>query len=171
MSESVHGNAGVSPTALYTGHVWYHYGLSHPAFATWRGQLMFRALQPANRLALAMGGSSLEAMLLARHRVIDHLLDSAIERGEIVQVVEIAAGLSPRGYRFARRHSRRGLLYIEGDLPGMCTRKRRILRAALRRPLGSRRVLALIHWQALKLWFKRATYRARPLPPNDEVSR
>ena len=47
----------------------------------------------------------------------------------------------------------------------------RILRAALRRPLGSRRVLALIHWQALKLWFKRATYRARPLPPTDEVSR
>ncbi|MEO1556872.1 MAG: DUF1365 domain-containing protein [Pseudomonadota bacterium] len=46
-----------------------------------------------------------------------------------------------------------------------------ILRAALRRPLGARRVLALIHWQALKLWIKRAVYRARPLPPTDEVSR
>ena len=46
-----------------------------------------------------------------------------------------------------------------------------ILRAALRRPLGARRVLALIHWQALKLWIKRAAYRARPLPPSDEVSR
>lgn len=46
-----------------------------------------------------------------------------------------------------------------------------ILRAVLRRPFGARRVLALIHWQALKLWFKRAVYRARPLPPTDEVSR
>jgi DUF1365 family protein len=27
-----------------------------------------------------------------------------------------------------------------------------IIRAALRRPFGSRRVLALIHWQAVKLW-------------------
>ncbi|ROU02834.1 DUF1365 domain-containing protein [Histidinibacterium lentulum] len=45
-----------------------------------------------------------------------------------------------------------------------------ILRAALRRPMGSRRVLALIHWQALKLWWKGAPYRARPEPPADEVS-
>ena len=46
-----------------------------------------------------------------------------------------------------------------------------ILRAALRRPFGSRRVLALIHWQALKLWWKGAGYRPRPEPPPSEVSR
>ena len=46
-----------------------------------------------------------------------------------------------------------------------------LLGAMLRRPLGSRRVLALIHWQALKLWWKGAGYRARPLPPGQEVSR
>ncbi|MEM9248144.1 MAG: DUF1365 domain-containing protein [Pseudomonadota bacterium] len=46
-----------------------------------------------------------------------------------------------------------------------------LLRAALRRPFGSRRVLALIHWQALKLWWKGARYRARPAPPSEEVSR
>lgn len=46
-----------------------------------------------------------------------------------------------------------------------------ILRAMLRRPFGSRRVLALIHWQALKLWWKGAGYRPRPKPPVDEVSR
>lgn len=46
-----------------------------------------------------------------------------------------------------------------------------ILLAALRRPLGSRRVLTLIHWQALKLWWKGASYRARPEPPAEEVSR
>ncbi|MFW5881309.1 MAG: DUF1365 domain-containing protein [Roseicyclus sp.] len=45
-----------------------------------------------------------------------------------------------------------------------------ILRAALRRPFGSRRVLTLIHWQALKLWWKGAPYRGRPAPPGREVS-
>ncbi|MBM1220469.1 DUF1365 domain-containing protein [Ponticoccus sp. SC2-23] len=46
-----------------------------------------------------------------------------------------------------------------------------MLRAGLRRPFGSRRVLALIHWQALKLWWKGAIFRRRPEPPNAEVSR
>ena len=46
-----------------------------------------------------------------------------------------------------------------------------ILRALLRRPLGSRRVLALIHWQALRLWIKKAMFRHRPAPPQAEVSR
>ncbi|QFT61346.1 DUF1365 domain-containing protein [Roseivivax sp. THAF30] len=46
-----------------------------------------------------------------------------------------------------------------------------ILRALLRRPFGSRRVLALIHWQALKLWWKGARYRPRPEPPVEDVSR
>ena len=46
-----------------------------------------------------------------------------------------------------------------------------ILRAMLRRPFGARRVLALIHWQALKLWWKGAQFRPRPTPPDDEISR
>ncbi len=46
-----------------------------------------------------------------------------------------------------------------------------ILRACLRRPFGSRRVLGLIHWQALKLAIKGAKYRPRPQPPVDEVTR
>ena len=46
-----------------------------------------------------------------------------------------------------------------------------MLRALFRRPLGSRRVLGLIHWQALKLWWKGATFATRPEPPADEVSR
>lgn len=47
----------------------------------------------------------------------------------------------------------------------------RILKALVRRPLGSRRVLGLIHWQALKLWWKGAAFRTRPEPPAEEVSR
>ena len=46
-----------------------------------------------------------------------------------------------------------------------------ILRSLLRRPFGARRVLALIHWQALKLWIKGALFRGRPTPPHDEVSK
>ena len=46
-----------------------------------------------------------------------------------------------------------------------------ILRSLLRRPFGSRRVLALIHWQAIKLAVKGARFRRRPAPPVDEVSR
>jgi DUF1365 family protein len=46
-----------------------------------------------------------------------------------------------------------------------------IIKAAFRRPFGSRRVLALIHWQAIKLWFKGATFRSQPKPPTEEVSR
>lgn len=46
-----------------------------------------------------------------------------------------------------------------------------ILRACLRRPFGSRRVLGLIHWQALKLWWKGAKFRAHPEPPSEKISR
>lgn len=65
----------------------------------------------------------------------------------------------------------------EGGLIATLTGKRTtlsnrsILRALVRRPFGARRVLALIHWQALKLWFKKATFRPCPAPPTDEVSR
>ena len=48
---------------------------------------------------------------------------------------------------------------------------RSLLGAMIRRPLGSRRVLALIHWQALKLWWKGARYNTRPEPPQAEVTR
>ncbi|MEP4195476.1 MAG: DUF1365 domain-containing protein [Aliishimia sp.] len=48
---------------------------------------------------------------------------------------------------------------------------RSIVRFALLRPMGARRVMALIHWQALKLWFKKATFRSPPKPPSEDVSK
>jgi DUF1365 family protein len=45
-----------------------------------------------------------------------------------------------------------------------------ILRACLRRPFGSRRVLTLIFWQALKLRLKGVSYRPRPAPPTKDVT-
>lgn len=45
------------------------------------------------------------------------------------------------------------------------------LKAMVRRPLGSMRVISLIYWQALKLKLKGANYLARPEPPAQDVSR
>lgn len=46
-----------------------------------------------------------------------------------------------------------------------------ILGGFLRRPLGSRRVLALIHWQAVKLWLRKARFRPCPEAPQSDISR
>ncbi len=57
-------------------------------------------------------------------------------------------------------------------LTGPCTplSNHAILGFCLKRPFGSRRVLGLIHWQALKLWWRGARFRSRPEPPSREVS-
>ena len=125
MPNPIHA-AAVSPTAHYTGAVWARHRLAHPAFATPEGRLMLAAGQPAMRLSKALGGPTLEGLLLARHRIIDETLEAAIAAGQVSQVIEIAAGLSPRGWRFAKRHGHR-LTYIEADLPGMAARKRALL--------------------------------------------
>jgi O-methyltransferase involved in polyketide biosynthesis len=90
---------------------------------------MFESMRPATAAAEAVGAPRLEGMLLARHLLIDQLLDAAIQSGEISQVIEIAAGLSPRGWRFTRRHGDR-LTYMETDLPEMVERKQRALEEA-----------------------------------------
>jgi len=46
-----------------------------------------------------------------------------------------------------------------------------IIWCLLRRPFGARRVLALIHWQALKLFVKGARYHPHSPPPAQEVSK
>jgi O-methyltransferase involved in polyketide biosynthesis len=116
----------ISPTAHYTGQVWLRNGLSHPRLGTIEGRVLFDALHPVMVASGAIGGPSLESYLLARHRAIDALLGRAIEAGSITQVVEVAAGLSPRGWRFARHYGDR-LTYVEADLPAMAARKRRAL--------------------------------------------
>ena len=103
MTES---RTSISPTAHYTGAVWPQRPLP-PALETSAGRLMQLSARPAMAVNQALGGTSLEVLLLARHLLIDRLLEAAIERGEISQVIEIAAGLSPRGWRFAERHGER----------------------------------------------------------------
>jgi O-methyltransferase involved in polyketide biosynthesis len=117
----VSGSDAISPTAHYTGYVWARHGLSHPALETREGRLLFESMRPVNAVSEALGGVSLETYLLTRHRAIDVLLERAIEEGGVSQVVEVACGLSPRGWRFTRRYGSR-ITYVEADLPASSAR-------------------------------------------------
>jgi len=119
------GSGAVSPTAHYTGETWVRSGLSHPQLATWQGRFLHCALALPNAASKAAGGPTLEGLLLARHRIIDSLLEELIEGG-VSQVIEAACGMSPRGWRFSQRYGDR-LTYIEADLPAMAQRKREAL--------------------------------------------
>jgi O-methyltransferase involved in polyketide biosynthesis len=122
----VSSSARISPTAHYTGYVWVRNGLSPPALATPEGRVLYESLRGAMAVSRVLGGPTLEAYLVARHRAIDQRLEHAIEHGGVTQVIEVASGLSPRGWRFAERYGER-LTYIETDLPEMVARKRRKL--------------------------------------------
>jgi O-methyltransferase involved in polyketide biosynthesis len=116
----------ISPTAHYTGYVWFAHGHSHRAFATRAGRFMYQALRAPNAAAHVLGMPTLEGMLLARHRLIDLRLQQAIDAGEVSQIVEVACGLSPRGWRFRQRYGD-AITYVEADLPGMLAKKREVL--------------------------------------------
>jgi O-methyltransferase involved in polyketide biosynthesis len=123
------GSDAVSPTAHYTGYVWAKNGLSHPALSTWTGRVFFDSMRPSMAMTKALIGVNLEGFLLARHLVIDRLLERRIEAGEVGQVLEVACGMSPRGWRFASRYGER-IDYVEADLPAMAERKREALAEA-----------------------------------------
>jgi O-methyltransferase involved in polyketide biosynthesis len=120
------GSERISPTAHYTGYVWARNGLSHPALRTTEGKLMYESMRPLDTIASIVLGASLERYLLARHRAIDAALKRGIDSGAVGQVIEVAAGLSARGWRFANAYGER-ITYVETDLPGMAARKREAL--------------------------------------------
>lgn len=134
------GHDRISPTAFYTGEVWRRNGLSHPAFGTLEGRVMYEAVRPAMLASGIAHGPTLEDMLLARHRVIEALLADAIEAGRVDTVVELACGMSPRGWRFAERFGD-AIDYVEADLPAMAERKRERL-ARIAAPTPHHRVVA-----------------------------
>ena len=47
---------------------------------------------------------------------------------------------------------------------------RALLRALIRTPLMPFKIIAAIHWQALKIWVRGARFYKKPLPPLDTVS-
>jgi O-methyltransferase involved in polyketide biosynthesis len=119
----------ISPTAHFTAAVWARNGLSHPALSTHAGRAMYWSSWPLMRAVQGLGGVGLEDFLLARHVLIDQRLELAIESGRVSQVIEVAAGMSPRGWRFTDRYGER-ITYLETDLPEMVERKRAALRGA-----------------------------------------
>jgi O-methyltransferase involved in polyketide biosynthesis len=120
-------SAHISPSAHYTGYVWYRHQLADPAFVTGLGRWVHGLLRPITWGARAGFGIDLESLLLQRHLLIDARLTQAIEQDGVCQVVEIACGLSPRGRRFTARYP--NLRYIEADLPVMAARKRLLLQS------------------------------------------
>ena len=120
--------SNITPTAHYTSYVWFRHGLSHPSLATNKGRLFYHSMRAFNAVSWAVvGGITLEAFLLQRHQIIDYLLGQAIEQGRVGQVLEVAAGLSPRGLRMSQKYRAKGLCYIEADLPEMAAQKKDIL--------------------------------------------
>jgi O-methyltransferase involved in polyketide biosynthesis len=126
MSERA-SSAHISPSAHYTGYVWYRHRLAEPAFVTGFGRFVHGLLAPITWGARVGFDLDIEQFLLQRHLQIDAQLSAAIERGGVCQVVEIACGLSPRGRRFTARYPQ--LRYLEADLPLMAARKRLLLQA------------------------------------------
>ncbi len=121
----------ISITALHTGYTWYANGLSHEALTTRRGRILYESAKPWMKIGnVVLGISDLETSLLQRHIMMDHFLEKAIRDSGVKQVLELACGLSPRGYRFKRKSEFHDLRYVEADLPDMARRKKALLENA-----------------------------------------
>lgn len=122
--------ARISPTALYTGEVWARHGRSFPELSNPIGAIFYNAMQPAMMSSRWLGGPTLQDFLLARHDLIDAHVASQVEQAGVEHVIEIAAGMSPRGMRFIKTHP--SVHYLEADLPSMIAIKRKHLKAHLK---------------------------------------
>lgn len=116
------GNTRVGPTALYTAQAWRAGGFAnaelfdHPLgramyTASTVGQLLFRPMLPPYL-------KDFHTYLSLRH----HAFEARMERLAPDLIIEIAAGLSPRGLTYARRWPE--VDYLELDLPNMVAVKR-----------------------------------------------
>ena len=90
--------SSISFTAHYTGYVWYKNNLSHKAFATKQGFAFYQLLRPIEVLAKYFIGSDIKTTLLQRHQLIDRELSQLIGQHPDLQILELACGLSPRGW-------------------------------------------------------------------------
>lgn len=117
----------ISFTAHYTGYIWYKMGISHSAFATKQGKVLAAIAHPVESLAEKYIGGSMRTTLKTRHTLLDEHLTELIQLHPDLQVLEIAAGLSPRGWWF-RSHFPQ-IDYRELDLPAMAVTKQASLKS------------------------------------------
>lgn len=120
--------SSISFTAHYTGYVWYRNGLSAEPFRTSQGALYYTALSPLEFVGRRLIGGNIRDFLLQRHFLIDRRIEQAIANDGVTQILEIACGLSPRGWRFCEKYPQ--LKYVEADLPDMAQRKKALLQEA-----------------------------------------
>jgi len=117
------GSSRISPTAHYTGHVWARHELGPRELSSFEGAAAYWSIQPVMTALGRAGRATLEDALLARHAAIDSLLRSLVHEHDVGQVVELAAGMSPRGLVLTEELGPY-LRYIEADLPAMARLKR-----------------------------------------------
>ena len=126
MTQSLSEHRHISFTAHYTGYIWYSMGISHPVFATRKGKFLARLVHPLESWAEKNVGGSMRSTLKQRHAMIDQHLDQLIAQHPQLQVLEIASGLSPRGWNFRTKHPE--INYRELDLPDMAKIKTQALK-------------------------------------------
>mgnify|MGYP003600105724 FL=1 len=117
MTQQLSEHRHISFTAHYTGYIWYSMGISHPVFATSKGKMLAKLVHPLESWAEKFVGGSMRTTLKQRHSMIDQHLIQLIEQHPDLQVLEIASGLSPRGWNFRQKFP--NLDYRELDLPDM----------------------------------------------------
>lgn len=115
----------ISFTAHYTGYIWYQMGISHPALATAKGKTLAALVHPIESWAEKYVGGSMRTTLKQRHTMLDQHLEKLIKQHPDLQVLEIACGLSPRGWWFRQHYP--SILYRELDLPDMAATKQAAL--------------------------------------------
>ena len=127
MSQALSEHRHISFTAHYTGYIWYKMGISHPVFATKKGKWLAKLVHPLESWAEKHVGGSMRTTLKQRHQMIDEHLTALIEQHPNIQVLEIASGLSPRGWNFLQKYP--DIRYRELDLPDMAKVKLQALQS------------------------------------------
>ena len=125
MTQQLSKHRHISFTAHYTGYIWYQMGISHPALATSKGKTLAALVHPIESWAEKYVGGSMRTTLKQRHTMLDTHLEQLIQQYPNLQVLEIACGLSPRGWWFRQHHP--DICYRELDLPDMAATKQAAL--------------------------------------------
>lgn len=125
MTQQLSKHRHISFTAHYTGYIWYQMGISHPALATKKGKTLAALVHPIESWAEKYVGGSMRTTLKQRHSMLDSHLKKLIEQYPDLQVLEIACGLSPRGWWFRQHYPE--ISYRELDLPDMAATKQAAL--------------------------------------------
>jgi len=119
------GNPGIAPTAHYTAQAWVRDGFPNAdLFDTWTGRALYGLSELATTVARPLLPDVLrhaQEYLFIRH----HVYEERLRQLAPDFVLEIGAGLSPRGLTVAR--ARPEMVYVEADLPHMVEEKRRRL--------------------------------------------